>query len=33
MGAQIGAAVGDRSELVASVLLITVGMAMAAGVL
>jgi len=33
LGAKVGATVGDRSELVASVLLITVGVAIAAGVL
>jgi putative Mn2+ efflux pump MntP len=33
LGAKIGAAAGDRSELVASVLLIAVGVAIAAGVL
>jgi manganese efflux pump family protein len=33
LGAKIGATAGDRSELVASVLLIAVGMAIAAGVL
>jgi manganese efflux pump family protein len=33
LGAKLGATAGDRSELVASVLLIVVGVAIAAGVL